>query len=286
MYANEKIYDILISPDDKTPLNRNLVSASGIRYDKTSSGIFLLDTKDERSLDIVYKHKMFKKWDSIINERIRYYTENKSIAGILANMGYNSIKYFNGKLGKGKLLLDIGCGDGSQLRNIENREFYIGIDKNLDRLEILKRRYPEVTAIYGDASSLPFKTGTIEYIYSSNAFEHMWYLKEVVYECYRCTYPSGEMVIVFPTEGGLWNMGRKLFSKPHFTRKYPELNFELISRIEHCNNASQIIRTLKTFFKTDVKYLPTRIPTIYLNALVKIKCVHFDKTENHFLQSE
>ena len=35
--------------------------------------------------------------------------------------------------------------------------------------------------------------------------------------------------------------------------------FELISHIEHTNNAKQIMRTLETFFDIDKKYIPTRL---------------------------
>lgn len=133
----------------------------------------------------------------------------------------------------------------------------------MERLEILKKNYPDATAIYADATSLPFKTGSLKHIYSSNAFEHLWYLKEAVLECYRCTYDKGELKIIIPTEGGLWNLGRAMFSKPHFQKKYPDLDFELISHIEHTNVAQQVIRTLETFFDTSTKYLPTRIPTIF-----------------------
>jgi ubiquinone/menaquinone biosynthesis C-methylase UbiE len=224
---------------------------------------------------------MFVRWQSILKERLRYYTGEKTLAGRMADITYKSIHYLN-KRPKDGYILDIGCGDGSQLKYLADRSNYIGIDRDLERLEILKKRYPEVTAIYCDATKLPFKSGSIKYIFSTNAFEHFWYLKEVILECYRCTYESGEMVIVFPTEGGLWNLGRRLFSKRHFRRKYPSIDFELISHIEHCNNATQIVRTLQTFFDTRIRYLPTGIPTVFLNAFLEVKCRHYRSKERRF----
>ena len=270
---DEKISAILQSPDDGTPISINLKSEGGIQYEQTESGILILDSSKKRPMDVVYNHPMFQQWDSIVNERIQYYTENKTVAGRLANLSYKSMDRFNNRKDT-DFLLDIGCGDGAQIKRLHDKSTYIGIDRNMERLEILKKNYPEATCIYADAAALPFKTGSIPFIYSSNAFEHLWYLKEAVLECYRCTYQTGEAVIIIPTEGGLWNLGRRVFSKPHFQKKHPAIDFELISHIEHNNVAPQVIRILETFFKTKCSYLPFRIPSIYTNALVEIVCTH------------
>ncbi|QIZ69371.1 class I SAM-dependent methyltransferase [Oxynema aestuarii] len=235
---------------------------------------------------------MFKKWNEKIEKRINYYTKPTSVAGLLANWSYNSINKFN-KREPGGWLLDIGCGDGSQVqklkdrskyigidRNLERLEIlklkdrskYIGIDRNLERLEILKSNYPEVTAIYADVCSLPFKSNSIKYVFSSNTFEHIWYLKDAVIELYRCCTSDAEINIVIPTEGGLWNVGRNLLSKPHFTKMYPDIDFEFISHVEHCNQAKQVIRSLEMFFDCKIKGIPLYFPSIYLNGLLEISC--------------
>ncbi|MEM9022783.1 MAG: class I SAM-dependent methyltransferase [Bacteroidota bacterium] len=273
---------LLQSPDDGTPIGEDLRSENGIQYSMTDSGILMLDREDsKRPLDIVYEHPMFKKWEAVIEDRIKYYTKKSTVAGRAANLSYRSIDHFNQRK-KGEFLLDIGCGDGSELERLTDRSTYIGIDRNLKRLEILKANYPEATAIYADATKLPFRDNAIKYIYSSNCFEHLWYLKEVVLECYRIMPEDGEAKVVVPTEGGLWNLGRKLFSKPRFQKKYPEIDFETISHIEHCNEASQIKRTLETFFETSSTYLPSRIPSIYTNALLEVRCRHHRDPNKRF----
>lgn len=205
--------------------------------------------------------------------------KKNTIAGRVARLSYKSIKKLN-NLTNNEFLLDIGCGDGSQVEFLENKSSYIGLDRNLERLEILKSNYPEATAIYGDASLLPFKTNSIKHIFSSNAFEHIWDLKDAVLEMYRCIKSDGRGIIVIPTEGGLWNLGRMLLSKPHFKKKHPEIKFDFISRIEHCNDSRQVIHTLKTFFEIKKSYLPLFfIPSIYTNLLVEIeinKCGEMD----------
>jgi len=268
---NMDVFSILQSPDDGTPIRPDLMSEGGIKYEMTKSGILILDPRSSRPSDAVYSSPMFEKWHSILSERIRYYTSKQSVAGMLANWSYRSIRHFNRGL-KGKWLLDIGCGDGAHVVHLKDRSTYIGLDRNMERLEILKRNHPETTAIYGDAASLPFRSGSLKYVFSCNAFEHLWYLKDAVLDLYRCTDKNATLIIVIPTEGGLWNIGRKILSKPHFGKMYPDIDFEFISHVEHCNGARQIIRTLETFFHVQKKYKPTRIRSVMLNVFVELYC--------------
>ena len=270
---NPQLFSILQSPDDGTPIQPDITSEGGISYEVTKSGILILDTKKTRPSDAIYASPMFESWDAIINERIRYYTGKQTVAGLIANWSYRSLRNFN-RRPKGEWLLDIGCGDGAHVALLNDHSTYIGLDKNMERLEILKKNFPEATAIYGDAACLPFKTNSLKHIFSSNAFEHLWYLKDVGLELFRCLTNDGKATIVIPTEGGAWNIGREIISKRHFQQKYPDLDFEFISHVEHCNNATQIMRTLETFFDVSTKYIPTRFPSVMLNFLVEIHCKH------------
>ena len=280
---NPKLIALLRSPEDGTSIDENLKSEGGIQYEMTDSGILMLDSKVSKPMDEVYSHPDFQKWEDILDERLQYYTEGKTVATKMSQMSYTGIKQFN-KRGSDDFVLDIGCGDGVQADLLKDTITYIGIDRNLKRLEMLKKRHPDATLIYADATNLPFKNGSIKHVFSSNCFEHLWYLKEVVKECYRITHgTNGSMCIVVPTEGGLWNLGRRVYSKPHFTKKYPNIDFELISHIEHTNNAKQIMRTLETFFDINKKYIPTRLPSIYLNPIVQIDCDAKNYKGNWFL---
>lgn len=267
---NKHILQVLQAPDG-TELDENLLSRSGKQYEISDGGVLMLDDGIDRPMDVVYKHPQFELWEKALDDRLTYYTTKKTVAGRMAHLSHTGLKKFNARK-ESQILVDIGCGDGSELERVKDHSTYIGIDRNLKRLEILKKRFPEATAIYADASKLPFKKSSIDFIYSSNAFEHLWYLKEVALECNRCLTDDGEMKVIVPTEGGLWNFGRNLTSKPHFQKKYPEIDFELISHIEHCNQANQINRTLETFFNVKRTFVPFRIPTIYLNVLVEMNC--------------
>ena len=279
------LFSILQSPDDGTPIRPDLTSEGGIRYEQTASGILILRPRKPRPSDAVYSCPMFARWNSIVRERITYYTQKKSIAGWIANWGYRCLDEFN-RRPESSWILDIGCGDGAHVCRLQDRSTYIGLDSNLERLEILKKNHPETTAIYGDAASLPFKSGVIGRAFSSNAFEHLWYLKDAVLELHRCISRDGRMIIVIPTEGGLWNLGRLLLSKPHFRKRHPDIDFEFISHVEHCNEARQVLRTLETFFRLRKSYKPTGLPTVLLNAFIEIRCVRRNEPDLEWISDQ
>lgn len=273
--VRKEIASILQSPNDGTPLNESLQSETGAQYGLNDDGVLMLDSNVNRKMDGVYTHPMWARWEAILEERLNYYTGKKTVAGRVADSSHGELVKIESSLGQDDLIVDIGCGDGSEAYKLQRRENYIGIDRNLSRLAILKSRFPEATAIYCDAARLPFRANSVKYIYSAHAFEHLWYLKEAVYETSRVLAEGGGMTIVVPTEGGLWNLGRKLYSKPFFQKRHPTIDFELISHLEHCNNATQIMRTLETFFETRVEFWPLRLPSVYLNAIARIHCRHF-----------
>ena len=246
----------------------NIKNIINKKYSINKSGVYIFSTIKKKS-DVLYHCSEFQKWNSIVKERIKYYTTKSSIAGRLADLSYKNITKFNKIEG---WILDIGCGDGSQLKYLDDKSRYIGIDRNLERLEILKHNYPQANVFYADATELPFKNKTISGIFSSNAFEHLWYLKDTIYEMYRVLLPNGKCNIVIPTEGGLWTLGRKLISKPHFNKKFPNIDFDFISRIEHCNQAKQIVRTMTLLFNVNQTGIPFKIPSIWFNAFLELSC--------------
>jgi len=78
---NQTVLSVLQSPDDGTPLSRDLVSQSGIEYRVSDGGVLLLDHGRRKPLDAVYEHPMMVKWEGILQERLLYYTKKRTLAG-------------------------------------------------------------------------------------------------------------------------------------------------------------------------------------------------------------
>ena len=58
---NPNILSVLRSPDDGTPLSKDLISQTGFEYKKTESGVLLLESQKKKSSNTIYSHSMFKK---------------------------------------------------------------------------------------------------------------------------------------------------------------------------------------------------------------------------------
>lgn len=263
---------------------KSIIQSKNIKWQKLHHNITSYkfdDSPPQPSIDQVYNSNEFSKWDAISDERAKYYTKKKSIAGLASNLSYFQIKEFNTANFDDDWLVDIGCGNGEQVNYFSGpKDRYIGVDYNFKKLEMLSTSYPQTNLLQGDVSRLPFKDKTIRYMFSSNCFEHLWYLPDALMEFHRCLKDDGTLVSIFPTEGGLWNVGRALISKPFFKKKYPNIDFDVISQIEHCNNAAQIIKTMKLFFDVKLSFVPFLLPSIYTNLFV---CVKAQKKKNSWL---
>ena len=114
---NVDVLSVLQSPDDGTPIRPDLTSEGGIKYERANSGVLLLHPKNPRPSEVVYSRPMFERWNSVISERMRYYTREQSVAGLPANWAYRSLMLPNGRHHQNTQaprnlgVIDVGCGE-------------------------------------------------------------------------------------------------------------------------------------------------------------------------------
>lgn len=89
---------------------------------------------------------------------------------------------------KGKKILDIGCGDGTILSQI-NSEFKVGLD-------IVKRNIENF--IIGDGCALPFKSQTFDCVICLASLEHVPDPKGCLAEIVRVTVGGGVVIVTIP----------------------------------------------------------------------------------------
>jgi len=66
-------------------------------------------------------------------------------------------------------------------------------------------------------------------------------------------------------------MGRRLTFSRSLKKRY-SIDYNRIMRIEHCNNAPQVAKTLETILTiTQVHFLPFLIPTVHVNAVLLLE---------------
>ena len=74
----------------------------------------------------------------------------------------------------GDVILDIGSGIGAFLERFATRGLgVIALDISEQWLANLRRLYPDILIVRGDATQLPFKTGSVTIAVSSSVIEHV-----------------------------------------------------------------------------------------------------------------
>jgi ubiquinone/menaquinone biosynthesis C-methylase UbiE len=107
---------------------------------------------------------------------------------------------------KGKVLLDLGCFTGGRLCSwFETYQLEKGIGIDINPLfreageEFAKSRGIENIEFFtGVGEALPFIDNSIDFIVSTDVFEHVQDLQQVLRECYRVLKKGGKLLVVFP----------------------------------------------------------------------------------------
>lgn len=111
-----------------------------------------------------------------------YFIRRGLYKGVLLHKGYL----------KGKLL-DFGCGSKPYKKLFDVQE-YIGLDIEKSGHLI---KHDEVD-VYYDGKTIPFIDNHFDSIFSSEAFEHIFNLEEILTELHRVIKPGGYMLITLP----------------------------------------------------------------------------------------
>lgn len=90
-------------------------------------------------------------------------------------------------------LMDFGCGR-KPYQSLFKVESYIGVDVEVSGHSHAK----EDIDVYYNGKTLPFADHTFDSIFSSETFEHVFNLEDIVPELYRVLKPGGYMLITVP----------------------------------------------------------------------------------------
>jgi SAM-dependent methyltransferase len=111
-----------------------------------------------------------------------YFIRNGLYKGILSNK-----KYLDGKM------LDFGCGTKPYKDIIDVRE-YIGLE--IEGIDEAHKN--EQIDVYYDGITLPFQDDHFDSVFSSEVFEHVFNLEQILKELNRVLKPGGTLLITLP----------------------------------------------------------------------------------------
>ena len=102
---------------------------------------------------------------------------------------------------KGKKLLEIGCGLGTDLLQFARGGAYVtAVDLTPRSIELVKKRFDleglPVDAQVADAERLPFEDGSFDAVYSFGVLHHTPNTQKAIDEVYRVLKPGGRIIIM------------------------------------------------------------------------------------------
>ncbi|MGK6350747.1 class I SAM-dependent methyltransferase [Parapedobacter sp. DT-150] len=104
---------------------------------------------------------------------------------------YQGISRFSSHM-QGRLL-DFGCGS-KPYKSLFNVTEYIGTDIEISGHD----HHNEEIDVYYDGKTLPFDDNAFDSIFSSEVFEHIFNLPEILAELHRVLKPGGRMLVTLP----------------------------------------------------------------------------------------
>ena len=138
------------------------------------------------------------------------------------------------RIHKNSLVIDVGCGVGSNLSLLNSMGFnVIGIDSEIYSLSFAKKNV-SVSLINGDLSRLPIKSNSIDIIIATDILEHLNEDTTGIKEMYRTLAHRGIAVLTVPAFEFLWGtqdvvgMHKRRYSKNEFLKKLRQAGFDIL----------------------------------------------------------
>src|SRR5215831_2407204 len=133
-------------------------------------------------------------WRDVDEAHFDWQTENPYIAGTeAALLGSVEVK-------PGERILEIGCGEGANLRHLLRRApdaRYYAVDFSLNKVRFARDRLKAATAV-ADGALLPFCGGSFDAVFVRDVLHHVPDRSAVLNEAVRILKPGGRLTLIEP----------------------------------------------------------------------------------------
>jgi len=100
--------------------------------------------------------------------------------------------------------LEIGCGEGSNLRRLAARGPTFGLDRYHDRVRFASTAVPHARTMVGDALDLPFADATFASVVVRDLFHHLPDARSAATEAVRVLRAGGRLLVLEPNGSSLF----------------------------------------------------------------------------------
>jgi SAM-dependent methyltransferase len=108
-------------------------------------------------------------------------------------------------LGRKLRILDLGCGTGGMLEELQGFGWACGLDASQAALGMCLRRHLTKVVLGNAATSLPFKAGSFDLVCAFDLLEHLPDEHSLILEAQRVLKPNGLFFITVPAFRFLWS---------------------------------------------------------------------------------
>src|SRR4030095_728799 len=157
------------------------------------------------------------------------------------------------------LLMDFGCGS-KPYRSLFTVDGYIGVDFENPGHPHLN----EQVDVFYDGKKIPFQSGYFDAVFSSEVFEHIFNLDEVLKEINRVMKPSGKILINCPFSICEHEVPNDFARYSSYAMKYifEKNGFEIINQEKTGNNVEAIFQLWIMYIHQHITPFFRKIPVI------------------------
>lgn len=110
---------------------------------------------------------------------------------------------------EGKIVLDVGCGMGSNIQYLYECGVCSVVAFDIDLLQLQSARAASADCVQAsflaaNAEWMPFRNDAFDVLVATDTFEHLRDVEAVLRECYRVLRPGGELLLYYPPFYAPW----------------------------------------------------------------------------------
>ena len=110
------------------------------------------------------------------------------------------VKHYMPPIAKKSVSIDIGCGDGLSSRILFGKTVTCGLDNDPAELEKARQHNTFQHYICANASSIPLKNTSVDFVFSNSVIEHIPDIHRVLSEISRITKTGGTFLFTSPSD--------------------------------------------------------------------------------------